>query len=359
MLLKNNVENKIKLDNFRYIKTKDELMDFIYSLRDFTLGYIEEITTFSKKNWLISQINDYMVYKGKMVRSTFFYILVLGMVNKLDNIDEDFWDKIFRLGAIFELVHSATLVHDDILDSAEIRRGKPAVHRKFGIDGAMIFGDILIISVLDEAYNVFPMYSKILMESLKEMCLGEVLQYQNKYNMSLSEEEYFRILYLKTGTLFGAISKIAYHFASSHKNENYSEEYANILYNLFSNCGVSFQIVDDVLDYFQDPKVLKKDSYSDVLTGRVTYPLIVLANKSDKNEVNKWKKMWLKNPGYFLKIIRKMVYKYSEIYEESLQKAKSFINLGLLENTLKDISFSEVYIKLIENFVYTFVNRSY
>ncbi len=351
-----------ELNDFVLIDNKQDLTKFVLGLREYTLRYIDNLTNFSKENWLVNRINGYMVYGGKMLRSLFFYILVLGMIKDCvtdrKRLNRDSWDKLFRLGAIFEMAHSATLVHDDILDGANTRRGKPAIHKKFGIDGAIIFGDILIISSLNEAYRVFPFYCKVLIECLKDMCLGEVLQYQNKYNLSISEEDYFKILFLKTGVLFGGIAKIAYHFATEFLNEEFKSELSEELFSLFSKYGVAFQIIDDLLDYRQDSRLLSKDSNNDILSGRVTYPLILLVNKN-KELIDKWKRIWTKNPSYFLALVKSKIKENSYIYEQSFSKAKIFGRIDLLNNILDKTGFSKIFISLLENFINSLVDRLY
>jgi len=348
------------LNRFKDISDEVNLILFISDLRKYTIDYFKRITDFSKENWLLERINEYIVYSGKMLRSSFFYLFVLGMIrgNSKDvfDFDYDFWDRLFTLGAVFELSHSATLVHDDILDGAKKRRGKDAVHVKFGIDGAIIFGDILIISVLNKAFEVEPIYSKILMEALKNMCLGEILQYQNKFNVFLDEKEYFRILSLKTGVLFGAISKIAYHLSCKYLNINYDESIACRLAEIFDKFGVAFQIVDDLLDYTQDEKILKKDSNNDLLSGRVTYPLIVLLSNNDKE---KMRKIWLKNPSSFSGFVRKLIKNNKSIILNSFQKTNEFMDMDSFSEVLNKINFDSFFGGALRNLVYSLVNRNY
>ncbi|MCS7243444.1 MAG: polyprenyl synthetase family protein [Candidatus Calescibacterium sp.] len=344
------------LNSFNNVDDHSKLLEFVNELKGYTLSYIKEITDFKQKNWLISRINDYMIYSGKMVRSSFFYIFVLGMVSG-SFLEEEFWDKIFRLGAIFELAHSATLVHDDILDGARKRRGKPSVHIKFGIDGAIIFGDILIISILNRAYDVNPLYSKILMKALENMCLGEVLQYQNKYNVYLKDEEYFNILLLKTGVLFGAISNIGYHLGCDYSKTIFEYSTADYISNLFNRYGVAFQIVDDILDYIQNEKVLKKDANNDLLTGRITYPLILLMKDNENRE--KMKRIWLKNPSYFSTIITKELKNRKSLLEESLNKSKEFMDLNSLDYIAQKIGLKDVFKNSLKMIISSLIHRQY
>lgn len=346
------------LNEFQNMNNSRDLMLFILNLKDYTLKYIKGMVDFANRNWLVKRINDYMIYSGKMVRSSFFYIFLLGMVCDLKRYwDQNFWDKVFKLGAIFELAHSATLVHDDILDGAKKRRGKPAVHIKFGIDGALIFGDILIISVLNKSYEVDPLYSKLLMEALENMCFGEVLQYQNKYNVYLEDEEYFEILYLKTGVLFAAISVIAYHLGCRYTNTSFDNDTARVIYDLFSKYGVAFQIVDDVLDYFQDEKILKKDSNNDLLSGRITYPLILLM-KDFKNK-SRFKNLWLKNPSYFSKVVTTEIRKRKDLLENSIKKSEEFLDLKYLDVISEKIGMKDIFRDSLRFFVNSLVYRNY
>ncbi|MEN3014832.1 MAG: polyprenyl synthetase family protein [bacterium] len=341
------------LNSYRFINSDKELIGFISSLNSYTCRYISILTDFDRKNWLVKRINDYMIYTGKMIRSSFFYCFVLGMLRGRGyELKVEEWDKIFRLGAIFELAHTATLVHDDILDNAKKRRGKPAVHVKFGVDGAIIFGDVLIISVLNRAYDIDPVFSRFLMQALENMCFGEILQYQNRFNIFLDESDYLKILSLKTGVLFGAIAKSAYYLVCQILGISYDYNLANHLDSLFDRYGISFQIVDDVLDYVQDQSILKKDSNNDILSGRVTYPLIlILKNSSNKRKLQR---TWISNPSYFLKRINQTISKNSQIIDLSLKKAKELMDLKELEMVLSKLTFDEIsknVIKVILNYL--------
>jgi len=343
-----------KIKNISGIDKVEDVFNLIKDLRSLTEEYINLSTSFSKKNWLIDRINSYMVYGGKMIRSSFFYLLLFGILRSSGDLrDLDFWDRVFRLGAIFELVHSATLVHDDILDGAKKRRSKDSVHIKFGVDGALIFGDILIISTINQAFDINPLYSKFLMDSLENMCLGEVLQYQYRYNLDITEQDYFDILFLKTGVLFGAISKIAI----SMVYPNYDK--LDDIYNIFSRYGVAFQIVDDYLDYYQDEKVLKKDSNNDLLSGRVTFPLIIYCGALSKDEKLKLRRIWVHNPTNFIKFIKSKVISNDYIGKYCLKKAEEFMNLDLFRNFASELKIDPVFQNALESFLLSLVYRSY
>jgi geranylgeranyl pyrophosphate synthase len=333
------------------LKTNNEL-NLLENLRSKTIEKIKELTYFD--NTLVSRINDYINYEGKMIRSGFFYIFFFSIFSKYKSENEINLEELAKIGAIFELVHSATLVHDDILDSAKKRRGKAAVHIKFGIDGALIFGDILIISTLGKIYDINPLYTKILMKALEDMCFGEVLQYQNKFNVFLSLEQYFNIIKLKTGVLFGAISQIAYHYAYSLINKSINEIIFQKIYEIFTDYGIAFQIVDDILDYTKDSKTLKKDSNIDIVTGRVTYPLILFLENKKNREY--YKKLWLKNPSYLASLVSKELKNNKEIINKVLFEAQKIINKY---NLSEFFEFNPNWYKLLNNVIKSFIFREF
>ncbi|MGC8815645.1 MAG: polyprenyl synthetase family protein [bacterium] len=331
------------------LKTQDNLY-ILDNLKSKTIQKIKELTYFD--NSLVNRISEYINYEGKMIRSSFFYIFFFSIFSKYES--EVNLDELIKLGAIFELSHSATLVHDDILDSAKKRRGKDAVHIKFGIDGALIFGDILIISTLNKIYDVNPLYAKILMKALENMCFGEVLQYQNKFNVYLTLDQYFNIIELKTGVLFGSIAQIAYHYAYSLLNKSINEEIFNKLYEIFTDYGIAFQIIDDIFDYIKDSKTLKKDSNLDIISGRTTYPLILfLQNKSNKEY---YKRIWLKNPSYLASLVTRELKNNKDIINKALYEAQNILN----KYNLKDFfEFEQNWYKLLDNVIKSFVFRKF
>jgi heptaprenyl diphosphate synthase len=331
------------------LKTQDNLY-ILDNLKSKTIQKIKELTYFD--NSLVNRISEYINYEGKMIRSSFFYIFFFSIFSKYES--EVNLDELIKLGAIFELSHSATLVHDDILDSAKKRRGKDAVHIKFGIDGALIFGDILIISTLNKIYDVNPLYAKILMKALENMCFGEVLQYQNKFNVYLTLDQYFNIIELKTGVLFGSIAQVAYHYAYSLLNKSINEEMFNKLYEIFTDYGIAFQIIDDIFDYIKDSKTLKKDSNLDIISGRTTYPLILfLQNKSNKEY---YKRIWLKNPSYLASLVTRELKNNRDIINKALYEAQNILN----KYNLKDFfEFEQNWYKLLDNVIKSFVFRKF
>ncbi|NLT39965.1 MAG: polyprenyl synthetase family protein [Clostridiales bacterium] len=175
--------------------------------------------------------------------------------------------------AAVELLHLATLVHDDIIDGAEKRRGIRTLHRKFGEKTAVLCGDYLFSAAFTLAagikppvprggvYDRFPAY-------LSRICLGELLQDQNCRNYKLSESKYFRIIQGKTAALFEA----SFHIGFLFSDEPESEESSYV--KLGEKIGLIFQLCDDCADYESTQREEKKPVLSDYKHGVVTLPLI-------------------------------------------------------------------------------------
>ena len=187
-----------------------------------------------------------------------------------------------RAAASAELLHLATLVHDDIIDNADKRRGIDTLHRKFGEKHAVLCGDYLFCTALEFVSSVsepqrkpgtlaksFPHY-------LTEVCLGELRQNQNNRNYRLSEREYFKIIRGKTAALFEACFYAG--FVLSDAADEDERAYAD----MGNHIGTIFQLIDDCSDYESTRKITKKPVLSDYSRGVITLPLIY-ALKKDKS----------------------------------------------------------------------------
>lgn len=211
---------------------------------------------------------------GKMIRAQ---ALLACALQKDGRINPD----AVKAAAAVELLHLATLVHDDIIDDAAKRRGIDALHRKFGEKMAVLCGDYLFCTGLDLVSSIsvlenrketadrnFPKY-------LSDVCLGEIHQNQNLYNYRLSENAYFKIIGGKTAALFEACFYSGFMF--SDEPDSFKESYMII----GNNIGQIFQLCDDCADYEATQKQTKKPVLSDFSRGVITLPLIY-ALKKDK-----------------------------------------------------------------------------
>lgn len=175
------------------------------------------------------------------------------------------------LGNVVEYLHAATLLHDDVLDNATVRRGAPSANDKWGNHFAVLGGDYLYTSAFDILLAGFQRdIIKILCRSSLDMIEGEVLQRQWLGRLDLSEETYFRIIALKTASLIAGSCRSGALLGGA------GEEDARALADFGELVGTAFQIIDDTLDYTADPDQLGKKIGGDLQQGTVTLPLIYL-----------------------------------------------------------------------------------
>ncbi|OGO88506.1 MAG: hypothetical protein A2Y15_01730 [Clostridiales bacterium GWF2_36_10] len=181
--------------------------------------------------------------------------------------------------AATELLHLATLVHDDIVDNAAMRRGITALHKKFGKKSAVLCGDYLFCIAIQLSSTISTSikgFEQIIPAYMKKICLGELKQNQNNRNYNLSEKEYIKIIYGKTAALFEACFYAG--FVLSGETEEMKSRYIDI----GKYIGIIFQLSDDCVDYESSFFKAKKPVLSDYKQGVITLPLIyTLKNKSE------------------------------------------------------------------------------
>ncbi|OHE56504.1 MAG: hypothetical protein A2Z47_13645 [Thermodesulfovibrio sp. RBG_19FT_COMBO_42_12] len=237
-------------------------------------------------------------------------------------------DACLTLAGIVESIHTASLLHDDVVDGAEIRRGKSPAHSIWGNQIVILVGDFLYSNALKQA--VMQRNQKI-METLSEattrMTEGEILQLAKIGDPDITEEEYLDIITAKTAALISAACRIGAILGSI------PEDMENALANFGMKTGIAFQMTDDILDYMADENKLGKKLGKDLKEGKLTLPVISLLKAAEDNEVEEVKgiiKEDLKKDG--LKRILKLFIKYNSI-ESSLEKARD-----LIADAKKDLS---------------------
>ncbi|MCX7655275.1 MAG: polyprenyl synthetase family protein [Treponemataceae bacterium] len=183
-------------------------------------------------------------------------------------------EKIINLSAALELLHVATLVHDDVIDDAPLRRGNPTVHSRFGQKDAVLVGDFLLSRcfILASEYTS-PENARYIARAMSVICSMEIEQDTHRFQPSLSIRSYLRNIIGKTTILFGSALFVG---ASESKAPRRIQE---ILRRIGYNLGMAFQIIDDILDYTGEPEVIKKPRGSDLRSGIVTLPLILALHK--------------------------------------------------------------------------------
>lgn len=194
-------------------------------------------------------------------------------------------EKIHAIAGGVEILHSATLVHDDIIDRTHLRRGKPTVAQKYGIDMAVYTGDYLFTkAVLLLSRNASMETLETVAKSIKTICEGEVDQYRDRYNAEISVSAYLKRIKSKTAELFGAACALGASVAGCGRL------LTRKLYRFGSCYGMAFQIRDDLNDIMSDAKTAGKPVLNDISEGTITLPVIYAMRKSaDVRElVNKY-----------------------------------------------------------------------
>ncbi len=229
-----------------------------------------------------------------------------------------------NLAACVELIHAATLMHDDVIDNAEIRRGKKTLNTIWGNQSSILVGDYLLsrcFEMMVEDGNLEVL--RLLSSTSSEIAQGEILQLQHKGEIDMLEETYLKIISSKTASLFAAATKVGAILAD--RNLKYKE--ALEFYG--KNLGLTFQIADDTLDYNSELISFGKKIGNDFFEGKITLPIILLYQKISNLDKVKLKSFFDKKErgndelDYVLDLIKK-----NNIIDDCYKKADHFINLA-------------------------------
>lgn len=225
------------------------------------------------------------------------------------------------LASIIEAIHTASLLHDDVVDGAEMRRGKTASHRIWGNQIAILVGDFLYanalrIAVLQRNQRIM----EALSEATTRMTEGEVLQLQRIADPEITEDEYMRIISAKTGALISAACRVGAILGG------FQAETEDALGRFGMKTGVVFQIVDDILDYMAESKELGKNLGKDLDEGKITLPLIYLLKRASETEVKEIKEI-INTEKPSSEKLERILYLFEKycVIEDSLRKAQSLM----------------------------------
>ena len=229
-----------------------------------------------------------------------------------------------NLAACVELIHAATLMHDDVIDNSKIRRGKKTLNNIWGNQSSILVGDYLLsrcFEMMVEDGNLEIL--KLLSSTSAEISQGEVLQLQHKGEIDMLEETYLKIISAKTASLFAAATKVGSILANKESKIKEALEFYG------KNLGLTFQIADDTLDYNSELKFFGKKIGNDFYEGKVTLPIILLYQKSNITEKNDLKKLFekkVRNEEELKKVL--LMIKNYNIISDCYLKAEYFINLA-------------------------------
>jgi octaprenyl-diphosphate synthase len=227
----------------------------------------------------VSHVAEYIMFSGgKRIRP-----LLMVLSARLCGYQGGY-DK--TLSVVFEYLHAATLLHDDVVDSAEVRRGNPVAHSIWGAPGTVLVGDFLLArSIAIAAQTDQIAILDILARTTAQMSEGEIYQLLHRGDLALDESRYMEVIRRKTACLIQAACQVGALLAGAP--DDHVEALAEYGYHL----GVAFQLVDDMLDYMADSKVLGKATGTDLSEGKLTLPLICALNRATKEDRNQMERV--------------------------------------------------------------------
>ena len=218
---------------------------------------------------LVGQVSRYIIASGGKRLRPALLMLVSGALGYQN-------EQRLNMAAVVEFIHTATLLHDDVVDESTLRRGKTTANELFGNPASVLVGDFLYsraFQMMVEAGNMRIMQT--LAEATNVIAEGEVLQLMNMHNAALSEEDYLMVIRSKTAKLFEASARLAALLAGSAPEVEHScATYGQAL-------GTAFQVIDDVLDYDGDAQVMGKNLGDDLREGKATLPLIIAMQRAN------------------------------------------------------------------------------
>tara|TARA_B100001121_G_scaffold174237_1_gene152021 strand:+ start:76 stop:1089 length:1014 start_codon:yes stop_codon:yes gene_type:complete len=301
-----------KSANSAYLELKNLLRGKLEKVEELILQKLK-----SDVNLIGKMSNHHLNSGGKRLRA----LLTLGSA-KLTGYRED--NRDINLAACVELIHSATLLHDDVIDESNLRRGVKTANSIWGNQSSILVGDYLLsrcfeMMVEDGDLEIL----KLLSSTSAKIAQGEVLQLQHKGEADLLEETYIDIINLKTASLFAAATKTGACLSGSNEKEKKAlESYGR-------NLGLAFQIADDALDYYAKEKLFGKQVGKDFFEGKVTLPLITIfqkGNEEEKNFLNEIMKKQKRTEEDFSETLA-LINKYKAV-EATFKKAEYFVNVS-------------------------------
>ena len=305
------------------IQLKNQINDSYFQLKnsveDKLLLVDEKIKSkLSSEVELVQKMNTYHLDTGgKRLRA----LLTLGSA-KLCNYSKGTRDV--NLAACVELIHAATLMHDDVIDDSSVRRGKKTLNKIWNNQSSVLLGDYLLsrcFEMMVEDGNIEVL--KLLSSTSSKIAQGEILQLQHHGEVDMLEETYLKIISSKTAELFAAATRVGAILTEKNNKEKEALEFYG------KNLGLTFQIADDTLDYNSELKLFGKKIGKDFYEGKITLPIILLFQKMESKEKEKLKKIFsgVERSEKDLEFTLSLIKRY-DIINACYQKAQHYINLA-------------------------------
>jgi len=201
----------------------------------------------------------------------------------------------FHVAAAVELFHNFSLIHDDIMDKAPLRRGMETVHTKYGESTALLAGDVMLVQSYEYLNKIKIDYlrkiSGLFSKTAKEVCEGQQLDMDFEKRETVSFDEYLNMITLKTSVLLAASLQLGAILGGAREGSQ------SLLYDFGKNLGIAFQIQDDYLDAFGDPSLVGKQVGGDIIANKKTFLMIHALETTSSSQLNELKKLIAENPA--------------------------------------------------------------
>lgn len=244
-------------------------------------AYIASLPYERKPKSLYDPIKYVLAAGGKRIRPSFVLMAY--------NLFHDDVDRILPVATALETYHNYTLLHDDLMDKADMRRGRPTVHKKWDDNTAILSGDTMLVLAYEHLAKCDTKYLKpaldLFTETALEVSEGQQFDMEFETRNDVAEEEYIEMIRLKTSVLLACALKMGAVVAGA------SDADANALYAFGEKVGLAFQLQDDLLDVYGDPKVFGKAIGGDITSNKKTFMLINAFNRADagtRAELERW-----------------------------------------------------------------------
>jgi geranylgeranyl diphosphate synthase type II len=329
------------------IFTKNLPLDILHYQKEF-LSYLESKSWIQEPKNLYEPIDYILQLGGKRIRP----VLTLMAAD----IFSGNFKKAMPAALAVEVFHNFTLVHDDIMDDAPLRRGKATVHEKWDINTGILSGDAMLILAYQYFENyqpiVFQKLAKLFSKTALEVCDGQQLDVDFETRNNVTIPEYINMIRLKTSVLVAAALKMGAIVAET------SDENSDLIYNFGLNLGLAFQLQDDYLDTFGDPETFGKQIAGDIIENKKTFlylKCLEIANKEDQQKLTFFYKQKLKENS--IKITE--VTRIFELYDiPSLVKEQINIYTEKAFETLSEMNIDIESKQNLKNFGLWLMNRS-
>lgn len=309
--------------------------------------YISELRKSRTPEGLYAPVEYVLSMGGKRIRPVLMLLAY--------NLYKEDVSTVFSQAAGIETYHNYTLLHDDLMDKAEVRRNKPTVHKKWNDNTAILSGDAMLVLAYQYMLNSSSENLKdvldIFSQTALEICEGQQYDMEFETREDVTEDEYIEMIRLKTAVLLAASLKIGAILAGAPKKD------AELLYDFGIQMGLAFQLKDDFLDVYGDPTVFGKNIGGDIVCNKKTYLLIKVlheADKDQKSELSRWLTCKECDP---VERVRKVTAIYNEIGIKSVceNKMEDYYSKGV--NSLMNVDVSAEKLQILKAFAQDMMYR--